>query len=833
VPLKEGSSDAVVSENIAELIRSGYPKDQAAAIAYHKAGRSSTKASDATEAVQLDLGVADVHSAGTAGTTERPTWQHAAFCVVRNSGGEILCVSRPEPPHEMSLPGGMVEAGESNEAAAKRELLEETGVLAEGTLRHLRDGVSPDGRPVHFYEAASVNGDAVAKESGTTVAWLDPGKLVSQAVVYRAQMSELMKHGDLHPPVHGNTRTMADEQLDELGVALSTLDAAKRNALKGSQFALPAQRKFPIHDGAHVRNAAARLAQVKKSGKISPGDYAKAAAAIRRAAKRFGIDTTLKDDATQDGRKRVPGTLHVRADMAPGGSLHVRHHMSEKLVGESIQMVDGAASEDGKPVWVQVAKSGKFLGHSAGPFELNTRVFDEIIANFRATKNRRIPIDYEHASEADASEGTIPINGAPAQGWVLDLKVEGSDLWGLVEWLPQARAQIRGKQYMFLSPAVRFNTKDRVTGQPAGAKLTSVALTNQPFLDHMQPIAAKDRGGNGGNGSAAPAAAAVFLGDGALGRRVHSPNDYMPKVRTALRMHDLATPTECSDALANLREMCMSAGGPHGTYSGVNLGDFTGALRDLAQPGVGSTWDDVFDHVQDMIDAAMEEHVAEYHTMTDGTAADPTEEDTTMADEATTIALKDAQTKAGELTVKLKDAETQVTALTGKVTAAEGKAAELTLQLKDATAKAATLEEKATKADAEIVQLKDERAKRDAADLEHDVERAFQTYKDKKNLKDADKAHLMSFAKASPEAFHKMYPPVGPGQEYLLRTFVKDEVRAPADGDKPSITVSGTRRRLMSEKHMSYMDADVLANDIVAGRAANPFESSNRATGGQ
>lgn len=40
MPLKEGSDDATISKNIAELIRSGHPRDQAVAIAYKQAGRS-------------------------------------------------------------------------------------------------------------------------------------------------------------------------------------------------------------------------------------------------------------------------------------------------------------------------------------------------------------------------------------------------------------------------------------------------------------------------------------------------------------------------------------------------------------------------------------------------------------------------------------------------------------------------------------------------------------------------------------------------------------------------------------------------------------------------
>ena len=40
MPLKSGSSQETISENIATEIRAGKPRDQAAAIAYNKAGKA-------------------------------------------------------------------------------------------------------------------------------------------------------------------------------------------------------------------------------------------------------------------------------------------------------------------------------------------------------------------------------------------------------------------------------------------------------------------------------------------------------------------------------------------------------------------------------------------------------------------------------------------------------------------------------------------------------------------------------------------------------------------------------------------------------------------------
>jgi hypothetical protein len=73
---------------------------------------------------------------------------------------------------------------------------------------------------------------------------------------------------------------------------MSKLDQEDRDDISSRQFAFPKQRKEPLEDASHVRNAIARFNQVEG---VTDQERDEAWARIRAAAKKFDVEVNESD----------------------------------------------------------------------------------------------------------------------------------------------------------------------------------------------------------------------------------------------------------------------------------------------------------------------------------------------------------------------------------------------------------------------------------------------------------------------------------------------------------------------------------------------------------
>lgn len=156
----------------------------------------------------------------------------AAICIVRDPSGRVLCVTRPEPPHEFAIPGGTVDPGETPIMAAGRELKEECGIDTFGYTAHGTLRAPTDGRTVYVFSASGWRGEAIAAEPGTRIAWLTPQELLEQATLYRSEYVWLMHIGALvaAPSRQDARETSASRHVDDAMAMAETLVVARDDA---------------------------------------------------------------------------------------------------------------------------------------------------------------------------------------------------------------------------------------------------------------------------------------------------------------------------------------------------------------------------------------------------------------------------------------------------------------------------------------------------------------------------------------------------------------------------------------------------------------------------
>jgi len=118
--------------------------------------------------------------------SEAKKFRKTVRTIVVRSDGKILALTNPDDSFKNCLPGGGIDPGETDEDAARRELWEETGLIA-GDLVKVRKEIVGN-KVITLFRVIDYSGKLKSSPEGVP-RWIEPGELRDT------------KHGDYHTKV--------------------------------------------------------------------------------------------------------------------------------------------------------------------------------------------------------------------------------------------------------------------------------------------------------------------------------------------------------------------------------------------------------------------------------------------------------------------------------------------------------------------------------------------------------------------------------------------------------------------------------------------------------
>jgi phage I-like protein len=253
----------------------------------------------------------------------------------------------------------------------------------------------------------------------------------------------------------------------------------------------------------------------------------------------------------------------------------ITHNIKAGGLPRFVITLDAPLVPENPLVRIPLAITGKWI-RGSNEFSITLQDLQDITRNFRERLNGEINVDYDHASEMPevAAGGPIPSAGRivkldpPEPLPEGELRLEGTSttpatrrprsgryiLWGWYEPTDRARKLIKDREYRYISPALDWTARNKRNGEPQGTTLTSVALTNRPFLEELPQIRLSDPGYELSTGPDSEAMGDVFETKGGLMKKVNlSVADGKIKIaHPDLQDEYFAEPQEVKDCLDEL-----------------------------------------------------------------------------------------------------------------------------------------------------------------------------------------------------------------------------------------------------------------------------------------
>ena len=208
------------------------------------------------------------------------------------------------------------------------------------------------------------------------------------------------------------------------------------------------------------------------ASKLPPFAFAAAERKIAKKARKFGINLAALVK---------PGVQALQFASSP-------RYFATCLEPKKVELAAIGSDQSGETIYEHpIALTGEWV--KGEKFSITLADLEAIERNFSKRGNGEVNVDYDHASENPTVAAGGPI---PSAGRIVGTRIRAVNshhvLFGHFVFTPKAKGMIADKEYRFISPAIDWAYKDKKSGEAQGATLTSVALTNKPFLDELPAL---------------------------------------------------------------------------------------------------------------------------------------------------------------------------------------------------------------------------------------------------------------------------------------------------------------------------------------------------------